>query len=178
NPSGAPKPTTPTDRSREMSDLEDRQIVLQANIFEPRVSAEQHALAIRYDALRSALGKFGRPFGNGSSLVLPAPVLHLEPEEVWHRRTADWAKHGFPPRPRRAFLEFLAPIQRAASVTLLNDARLRVDRCTFTASELTEVIDPGPGGTLEVRDKARVTFLVGVPVRVSDATIPNKSYEE
>jgi hypothetical protein len=124
------------------------------------------------------LGKFGRPFGNGSSLVVPAPVLYLEPEEVWHRRVADWAKRGFPPQPRRALLEFLAPIQRAASVTLWNGAGVRIDSCAFSATELTEVLDPGPGGTLEVRNKARVTFLVGVPVRISNTKIANPSYEE
>ncbi|MGE5288432.1 MAG: hypothetical protein ACM3ML_14795 [Micromonosporaceae bacterium] len=156
-----------------MSDNDHLQVVLQDNIFQPRVSADQRRLAVRYDALRSALGKFGRPFGRRTSLVLPPPVLHLHRDEVWEPRPGDC-------RSRRAWLVFAEDIKEAHSVTLW-DAENRLVGAThypFAANKLIPVEDPGAGGSVEVRNSHDVTFMVGVPVRTFDIGTGDEPREE
>jgi hypothetical protein len=123
---------------------------LPVNIFQPQVSAEQHRLAVRYDALRSALGKFGRPFSRRSTLILPAPEL-----------LPDY-RYGS----RRALLRFADDIEGAHSVTLWDAERRPVGATyPFAANKPIAVADPGQGGSVEVQDRHGVTFMVGVPVR-------------
>jgi len=133
---------------------------LQVNIFQPRVSAEQHRLGVRYDALRGALGKFGRPFRSSSALILPAPLLLLDRGDVPESRRGDYLS-----RPAR--LVFARNITRAHSVTLWDAQRRPVgDVYDFAAHTPIAVPDPGVGGSVEVRDRHGVTFMVGVPVRM------------
>jgi hypothetical protein len=132
---------------------------LQINIFQPRVSAEQQRLAVRYDALRGALGKFGRPFRSSSSLILPAPVLLLDRDDVREAQRGDY-------RSRQALLFFAKDIARAESVTLWDAEDKQVgDAYGFAVKTPIPVDDPGEGGSVEVRDRHGVTFMVGIPVR-------------
>ena len=145
---------------------------LQVNIFQPRVSADQHRLGVRFDALRGALGKLGRPFSSESALILPAPVLHLDPHEMWEPYAGDC-------RSRRAWLVFAYDIKGAHTVTLWDAQRHRVgDAHQFFANTPIPVDDPGEGGSVEVRNGHRVTFKVGVPVRTFDVKAGAEPYQE
>ena len=156
-----------------MPDDDRLQIVLQDNIFKPSVSDDQHRLAVRYDALRSALGKFGRPFSRRTSLILPAPLLLLHRDEVWEPPgTGDR-------RSRQAWLVFLKSIQEAHSVTLWDpEGRPVGTTYRFAANKRIPVEDPGVGGSVEVRDSDKVTLMVGVPVRMFDIEADAETIEE
>jgi hypothetical protein len=133
---------------------------LQVSIFQPQVSADQHRLAVRYDALRGALGKLGRPYLGSSALILPAPLLLLDRDHVPESRRGDYPS-------RRAWLVFANAIPGAESVTLWDARGNRVGEvCGFAPMTRIPVDDPGEGGSVEVRDGRDVTFKVGIPVRV------------
>jgi hypothetical protein len=134
---------------------------LQVSIFQPQVSADQRRLAVRYDALRGALGKFGRPFRGSSALILPAPLLLLDRDQMWESQRGDY-------RSRRALLVFAKDIAGAHSVTLWDAQGRPVGNAyDFPATRPIPVEDPGDRGSVEVRDRHGVTFMVGVPVRMS-----------
>lgn len=137
-----------------------RQLESQENIFEPEINADQRRLAVRYDALRAALGKVGRFYNRQIPLILPPPVLSLEPDAEWHKR------FGRNRGPRRVRLTFARDIPEASRVTLWNASDQMVDTFPFQL-ERDDVVDPGPGGTVELRNRRSVTFMVGVPVRVT-----------
>ena len=88
-----------------------RQLDLQENIFEPEINAAQRRLAVRYDALRAALGKTGRFYDRQIPLILPPPRLVLEPEAEWRKR------FGRNRGPRRARLIFAQRIPHARLVS-------------------------------------------------------------
>jgi hypothetical protein len=136
------------------------QLESQENIFEPEIDADQRRLAVRYDALRAALGKTGRFYNRQVPLILPPPVLSLEPDAEWQRR------FGRNRGPRRVRLTFARDIPDASRVTLWNASDQMVDTFPFQL-ERDDVVDPGPGGTVELRNRRSVTFMVGVPVRVT-----------
>jgi hypothetical protein len=131
---------------------------VQVSIFQPPISAAQRRLAVRYDALRGALGKLGRPYPSSSALILPAPLLLLD------RGYVPESQHGDRPSNSSAFLLFANDIPRADSVTLW-DAQGRQVGHVYNFAAKIPVTDPGDGGTVEVRDRHGVTFMAGVPVR-------------
>jgi hypothetical protein len=136
-----------------------RQLDLQENIFEPEINARQRRLAVRYDALRAALGKAGRFYDHRIPLILPPPVLALEPEVEWRKR------FGRNRGPQRARLSFTQRIPLASVVTLWDASGQEVACFPFELE--SEVDDPGAGSTVELRNHRGVTFMVGVPLRVT-----------
>ena len=136
-----------------------RQLDVQENIFEPEINAAQRRLAVRYDALRATLGKTGRFYDRQVPLILPPPMLALEPEAEWHKR------FGRNRGPRRARLTFAQRVPYAAVVTVWDALGHEVAAFPFELER--DVEDPGPGSTVELRNHRGVTFMVGIPVRVT-----------
>jgi hypothetical protein len=136
-----------------------RQLDLQENIFEPEINAAQRRIAVRYDALRAALGKAGRFYDRQIPLILPPPKLALEPEAEWRKR------FGRNRGPRRARLTFAQRIPHAAVVTVWDASGHEVAAFPFELER--DIEDPGPGSTVELRNHRGVTFMVGIPVRVT-----------
>jgi hypothetical protein len=136
-----------------------RQLDLQENIFEPEINAAQRRLAVRYDALRAALGKAGRFYDRQIPLILPPPMLALEPEAEWRKR------FGRNRGPRRARLTFAQRIPHASVVTVWDASGHEVAAFPFELER--DIEDPGPGATVELRNHRGVTFMVGIPVRVT-----------
>src|SRR5262245_9439153 len=143
----------PTARRTEMSDDDH----VQVSIFQPPISVAQRRLAVRYDALRGALGKLGRPYPTSSALILPAPLLLLDRGYVPESQRGDYPS-------KLPLLVFSNPIPRADSVTLW-DAQGRQVGHAYPFQPSITVTGPGEGGTVEVRDRHGVTFMVGVPLR-------------
>lgn len=137
--------------------------VVVSGTLQPPVSPEQLSLAVRYAALRGALGKFGRHFGTSQRLVIPAPTLHLADEVEWWR-----CHHQDPTTAQDAKLQFHDDIPGAKKVAVYDAARNLVAVYPFDATDWVAVLDPGVGGTVEVLARRRIPFMVGVPVRVHD----------
>jgi hypothetical protein len=152
-----------------MADHDRTEVLVQANIFEPRISEEQRRFVVRYDALRAVMAKFGRPFGADSSLIVPAPRLHVLTFEAWRDRQAG----GIPTRP--AFLEFRAfiPGARHASLWDLSGERELFGPFDFDFPQFIPVIDPGVPATVEVTGHHGRTFKIGIVERVEDGNVPN-----
>jgi len=146
-----------------------RQLKLQS-IFEPEINDRQRRVAIRYDALRSLLGKAGRFYDQRSPLILPPPVLYLEPEDEWPRHVERDREL------RRGQLIFSQRIPRASLVTVWDAMGHEVDTHGFDRV-IDDVVDPGPGGTVELRDYEGA-FMVGIPVRVTRLNPPPVLYLE
>jgi hypothetical protein len=139
-----------------MPDRDPTPVIIAAS-FQPPVSRAQLSLAMRYGALRSALGKVGRYFGQHQLLVIPAPTLFLPAT-------------GAAIRP---LLRFHREIPGARSVAVLDANLNQVGPLhPFTAAEPIEVDDPGPGATVEILARKKVPFMVGVPERVVLAQLP------
>src|SRR5262249_50553639 len=102
-----------------------------------------------------------RFYAKRSPLILPPPVLYLEPEDEWRRHV----EHSH--QLRRGTLIFDRTIAGASYVTLWDATGKEVDQPYEFEREIDDVSDPGPGGTVELHDYRNNTFMVGIPVRVT-----------
>jgi hypothetical protein len=120
--------------------------VPQGNILQRPITEEQRRLALRFDALRAALGKQGTFYGDRMAYIFPIPELAVRKQ------------------PKKSILTFAGPIKGAATVTLVAADWTELETCTFDL--MIKVEDPGPAATVEVCDRNGRVLAVATPIRV------------